>query len=472
MLINFLLHLRLHRVPVSTREFMDLLRALERGLVQLNVTDFYFVSRMSLVKDEKLFDRFDRAFNEYFRDLDRLDGILAEELPIEQLREVLLSKNYQATDERTEEFDQLIHEYQELLLRSDQQSHLGETTEEERVGASHPGVAANNFDHADKEVSSNGNQNSVDEVGEGSEENGDQSKNIDSGENGASGESGENGENGESGESGEEGNEGENGRGEDGASGEGQSKTGIHGVRHNQDVSLNRKAVKIWQQRLFADYDEDVELGTRNIKMALRRLRKFARTGAQEELDLAGTIRSTARNGGLLDIQMVPERHNSIKVLLFLDVGGSMDDHILLCEQLFSAAHTEFKYLQSFYFHNFIYESVWTDNTRRNEERVSVMDVIHKFGSDYKVIFVGDAHMARHEIAERGGSVEHYNAEPGQQWFARLTENFRHVAWINPVDESKWQDSYTTVMVQRLVENRMHHLSVSGLESAMKYLAR
>jgi uncharacterized protein with von Willebrand factor type A (vWA) domain len=433
---------------------MDLLKALERGLVHLNMTDFYFISRMSLVKDERLFDRFDRAFSEYFADLDRVDGVMAEELPLEQLREVLLSRDCLATDERRNEFDQLIQDYQELLTRSDRQLHQGEASQEE------PGASG---------------QSDEGEAGEGTVDQNGGGKNDENGECGESresGETGESGESGENGESGDEGNEGEEGSGEDGLSGEGESRTGVYGVKDHQEESFNRKAVKIWQQRLFADYDEDVELGTRNIKMALRRLRKFARTGAQDELDLAGTIRSTARNGGLLDIQMVPERHNSIKVLLFLDVGGSMDDHILLCEQLFSAAHTEFKYLQSFYFHNFVYESVWTDNTRRNEERVSVMDVIHKFGSDYKVIFVGDAHMARHEIAEKGGSVEHYNAESGQQWFARLTDNFRHVVWINPVDESKWQDSYTTVMVQRLVENRMHHLSVTGLESAMKYLTR
>jgi uncharacterized protein with von Willebrand factor type A (vWA) domain len=206
--------------------------------------------------------------------------------------------------------------------------------------------------------------------------------------------------------------------------------------------------------------------------MALRRLRKFARTAADLELDLNETIRCTARNGGILDIREIPERHNAVKVLLFLDVGGSMDDHIELCAQLFSAARSEFKHLEYFYFHNFIYESVWNDNERRGDDRVLLLDVLRKYGRDYKVIFVGDAQMARHEIAERGGSVEHFNAEPGQHWMQSVQEQFRKVIWINPIAVDQWKDSYTTEMIRRIMDDQMYHLSVEGIEQAMKHLVR
>ena len=224
--------------------------------------------------------------------------------------------------------------------------------------------------------------------------------------------------------------------------------------------------------RQFEDYDPRVELGTRNIKMALRRLRKFARTAADLELDLNETIRCTARNGGILDIREIPERHNAVKVLLFLDVGGSMDDHVELCAQLFSAASSEFKYIESFYYHNFIYESVWTNNERRGDDRVLLSDLLRKYGRDYKVIFVGDAQMARHEISERGGSVEHFNAEPGEYSMNSVQEQFRKVIWLNPVARDEWQDSYTTVMINRILDDKMYHLSVEGIEQAMKFLVR
>ena len=230
--------------------------------------------------------------------------------------------------------------------------------------------------------------------------------------------------------------------------------------------------MKVWHQRQYEDYDPEVELGTRNIKMALRRLRKFARTAAELELDLLDTINCTARNGGFLDIKEVPERHNSVKVLLLLDVGGSMDDHITLCGQLFAAARSEFKYLEYFYFHNFVYESLWTSNERRQDERTNTFDLIHRYGSDYKVIFVGDANMARHEIAERGGSVEHFNAEPGEVWLDRIQSQFRKIIWLNPAPKKGWRDSYSTEMIHRLINGHMYHLSVDGVAQAMKYLAR
>jgi uncharacterized protein with von Willebrand factor type A (vWA) domain len=243
-------------------------------------------------------------------------------------------------------------------------------------------------------------------------------------------------------------------------------------VRTDLESVSQRSAMKVWELRQFEDYDPDVELGTRNIKMALRRLRKFARTAANLELDLADTIRCTARNGGILDIKEIPERHNAVKVLLFLDVGGSMDDHVELCAQLFSAASSEFKHLEYFYFHNFIYESVWADNQRRGEDRIPLVDVLRKYGRDYKVIFVGDSAMGRHEIAERGGSVEHYNAEPGEVWMSEVLDQFRKVIWLNPVATSLWKDSYSTEMIRRIMDDKMYHLSIDGIESAMKYLVR
>ena len=206
--------------------------------------------------------------------------------------------------------------------------------------------------------------------------------------------------------------------------------------------------------------------------MALRRLRKFARTAVDLELDLADTIRSTANNAGLLQIREVPQRRNAVKVLLLLDVGGSMDEHVELCGQLFSAARAEFRYLQHFYYHNFIYESLWTDNSRRQQDRLNTLDLLRKFGADYKIIFVSDGSMARHEIAERGGSVEHFNAETGEVWLDRLQQHFRRLVWLNPVPPAQWQDSYSITMIQRLMGGAMYPLSVTGIEQAMKVLVR
>ena len=206
--------------------------------------------------------------------------------------------------------------------------------------------------------------------------------------------------------------------------------------------------------------------------MALRRLRKFARTSPVLEFDLAATIRSTAKQAGLLDIIEVPERHNSVKVLLLLDIGGSMDEFAVLCEQLFSAARSEFKYLEIFYFHNFFYESLWTSSTRAPESRVNTLDVLRKFGSDYKIIVVGDANMARHEITEKGGSVERYNPEPGELWLQRFQDSFKKMIWLNPTEESRWLDVYTIQMLRRLMPDQMFHLSVNGIEQGMKYLVR
>ena len=230
--------------------------------------------------------------------------------------------------------------------------------------------------------------------------------------------------------------------------------------------------MKVWDRRDFKNLDDGVELGTRNIKIAMRRLRKFARTGATEELDLDDTIKSTARNAGLLDIKMVPERHNAVKVLLFLDVGGSMDPHVKVCEELFSAARTEFKHLEYFYFHNFIYESVWKNNIRRFNERTATLDLMHKYAHDYKVVFVGDASMSPYEIMQPGGSVEHWNEESGELWMRRLRETYEKCIWINPVPEDEWEYTQSIAITRQLMDGKMYPLTLRGLEDGMSFLSK
>jgi uncharacterized protein with von Willebrand factor type A (vWA) domain len=243
------------------------------------------------------------------------------------------------------------------------------------------------------------------------------------------------------------------------------------GVRIGQHESRNRRAVKIWDRRDFANLDDSVELGTRNIKVALRRLRKFARQGAADQFDIDGTIDSTARNAGILDIRMVPERHNAVKVLLFLDVGGSMDDHVRVCEELFSAARSEFKHLEYFYFHNFVYESVWKDNRRRHAERIPTLEVMRTYGADYKLIFVGDATMSPYEILQPGGSIEHWNDEPGSAWLRRLLASYPRHAWLNPEPEERWDWTPSIKVTRELVDERMYALTIKGLDQAMRALS-
>lgn len=242
------------------------------------------------------------------------------------------------------------------------------------------------------------------------------------------------------------------------------------GVRIGQDGSRHKRAVKVWDQRAYRDYDNNVELGIRNIQMALRRLRQFARAGAEEELDLDNTIKATAHNAGYLDIKMVPERHNKVKVLLFLDVGGSMDEYIHRCEELFSAAKAEFKHLEYFYFHNFLYESVWRNNRLRHSEKFAAYDVLNKYGKDYKLIIVGDASMSPYEILQPGGSVEHWNEEAGVTWLARFTTQYVNAAWINPTDAATWDFTQSVKITRELMQNRMYPLTVDGLDRAMKSL--
>ena len=242
------------------------------------------------------------------------------------------------------------------------------------------------------------------------------------------------------------------------------------GVRMGQAGSRNRSAVKVWDKRQYRNLDDSVELGTRNIKVALRRLRKFAREGAADQLDLEDTIDKTARNAGLLDIRMVPEKHNAVKVLLCLDIGGSMDDHIRICEEMFSAARSEFKHLEYFYFHNFIYESLWKDNRRRHSEKTSTVDLIHKYGSDYKLVFVGDATMSPYEIMYAGGSVEHWNEDPGAVWIKRLLNTYPKAIWLNPEPQSRWDYTPSIKMTRELMDDRMYPLTIAGLDEGIKAL--
>jgi uncharacterized protein with von Willebrand factor type A (vWA) domain len=244
------------------------------------------------------------------------------------------------------------------------------------------------------------------------------------------------------------------------------------GVRIGNEGKRQGRAVKVWEQRNFANLDDQLELGTRNIKIALRQLRRFAREGAEEELDLDDTISSTARNAGYLDIKMVPERHNTIKVLLFLDVGGSMDPYVKVCEELFSAAKSEFKHLEYYYFHNFIYESVWKDNQLRSNVRVPTTQVMNKFSADHKIVFVGDATMSPYEIMAVGGSVEHWNEEPGANWMARMMALYPYAVWLNPQPEDYWGHIPSITMTKELISDRMFPLTVDGLERAMKALKK
>ena len=391
MLINFFHVLKDSGVPVTPRELLDLLEAMERRLAFGDMDDFYALSRAVLVKDGKYYDRFDRAFGLHFQELEALDDVIEAMIPDDWLRSEFLkqlSEEDKAKIESLGGLEELIEQFKQRL--------------EEQ-----------------KKRHSGGN------------------KWI--------------------------GTEGTSPFGNDGYHPE--------GIRVGGE-SKNKRAVKVWDRRDFKNLDDSVELGTRNIKIAMRRLRKFARTGATEELDLDDTIKSTARNAGLLDIKMVPERHNAVKVLLFLDVGGSMDPHVKVCEELFSAARTEFKHLEYFYFHNFIYESVWKNNIRRFNERTATLDLMHKYAHDYKVVFVGDASMSPYEIMQPGGSVEHWNEESGELWMRRLRETYEKCIWINPVPEDEWEYTQSIAITRQLMEGKMYPLTLRGLEEGMSFLSK
>ena len=392
MLISFFLEVRKAKVPATLREFLDLLEALKEHLAFANLDDFYFLSRLCLVKDERHFDKFDRAFDSYFKGIENLDELLAQAIPDEWLRaefEKQLTDEEKAAMEGMGGLEELIKAFKERL-EEQKKKHKG------------------------------GNKM----IGTG------------------------------------------------GTSPFGANGYNPEGFSIGQNKSRHGRAVKVWEKRGYKDLDDSVTIGIRNIKMALRRLRKFARQGAAEELDLDDTIRSTARNAGYLDIKMVPERHNTIKVLLFLDIGGSMDPHVRVCEELFSACKTEFKHLEYFYFHNFIYESIWKNNVRRVSETTQTWDLIHKYTSDYKVIFVGDASMAPYEVTHPGGSIEHWNDEAGAVWMQRLTEHFDKVIWLNPMPESYWGNGGSLGITKQLLQDKMYPLTIQGLEKGMKELTK
>ncbi|MEZ5560213.1 MAG: VWA domain-containing protein [Pseudomonadales bacterium] len=390
MLINFFLTLRKHKVPVTLRELMDLLQAMQYKLVYANIDDFYLLSRTCMVKDEKNYDKFDKAFGAYFKGLEDLHGLLESLIPDEWLRR---------------EFEKSLTPEELEQIKS--------------LGGLEKLIEA--FQEAKQQEEAN---------------------------------------KGKEGREGKEGEEGDdpNRVGRKGPGGMGQGK--------------KKKAKKVWNQRQYKNLDDSVELGTRNIKMALRRLRKFARQGKDEELDIDNTIRKTADNGGLIDIRMRPERKNTVKVLTFFDIGGSMDAHVKICEELFSATRTEFKHLESFYFHNFIYESVWKDNRRRMNERLPTWEILNKYGPDYKVVFVGDATMAPYEITHAGGSVEHWNEEPGAAWLERFTQLYDRLVWINPTPQETWEYSTSVGMTRELVGGRMFPLTIRGLEDSMGFLSK
>jgi uncharacterized protein with von Willebrand factor type A (vWA) domain len=392
MLIDFFLTLRKAKVPCTVSEFMDLLSALNKHLVYADLDAFYQLSRTILVKDERHFDKFDKAFGAYFKGLESVDMGVDADIPEDWLRkefERSLSEEEKAKIEAMGGLDKVMEAFKERLEEQNERHEGG-------------------------------------------------NKWIGSGGTSAFGNNGFNPE----------------------------------GIRIGQQESRHKRAIKVWDQRNYKDLDDSIELGIRNIKVALRRLRKFAREGAQDELDLTDTIACTARNAGFLDIKMVPERHNKIKVLLFFDIGGSMDPHVRVCEELFSAARTEFKHMETYYFHNCIYESVWKNNIRRGNERTSVWDVLNKYGSDYKVIFVGDAMMAPYEITHVGGSVEHWNDESGAVWLNRMCEKYDKLVWLNPAPVDYWGTGGSLGLVRDIVKNEMHPLTLNGLEAAMKFLNR
>jgi uncharacterized protein len=404
MLIDFFYTLRSAKLPVSVKEYLTLLEALQKGVVGPNasepdseddasgykIDDFYYLSRTALVKDEKHYDKFDRAFASYFKGVEMVADF-TKDIPLEWLRknlELELSPEEKAKIEKMG-WDELM---ETLKKRFEEQK-------ERHEGGS---------------------------------------KMIGTGGTSPFGAYGQN----------------------------------PQGIRIGQDKSRNKSAVKVWDQRAYKDYDDTQELGTRNIKVALRRLRKFAREGHEEELDLDETISKTAANAGWLDIKMRPERHNNVKVLLLMDVGGTMDEHIARVEEMFSATKTEFKHMEFYYFHNCVYDFMWKNNRRRFSEKFATWDIIRKYNKDYKLIFIGDATMSPYEILQPGGSVEYNNEEAGVEWLQRLTSAFPKFVWINPEPQGVWQYRQSISVIQQIVSQRMYPLTLKGLEDAMRLLSK
>lgn len=394
MFLRFFDQLRKTGVPVSLREYLGFLGTLDTGLATYDIEAFYYLGRITMVKDERHLDRYDRAFSDTFKGLEdiSIDDVLeAVEIPAEWLKK--LAEKHLSAEEMAEikslgGFDKLMETLKQRLAEQ-KGRHQGGNKWVGTAGTSPFGAYGYNPE----------------------------------------------------------------------------------GVRIGQDRSRHQRAIKVWDKREFRNLDDSLELGTRNIKVALKRLRKWARDGADQELDIDNTIRSTAEHG-YLDVQTRPERRNAVKVVLFLDVGGSMDAHIKMVEELFSAARSEFKHLEYFYFHNCLYEGVWRDNSRRWNEQLNTHDILNTYGSDYKCIFVGDASMSPYEIAYAGGANEHWNAEAGQVWLDRARRKWPSTIWLNPVPERQWPYTQSIRMIQDIFEDEMYPLTLSGLESAMKSLVR
>ncbi len=390
MLIDFFLKLKSHKLPVSIKEYLTLLEAMDKKVIGASIDEFYYLARTALVKDEANYDKFDRAFSEFWQGVETIPGIESQ-IPLEWLLkqvELNLSEEEKKQIQALGGWEKLMETLKKRL--------------EEQKGRHQGG-----------------------------------SKWIGTG----------------------------------GTSPFGAYGYNPEGIRIGQERSRNRSAVKVWDQREYRNLDDQVELGTRNIKVALRRLRKFARDGAPDEFDLQGTIDNTARKA-YLDIHMRPERRNAVKVLMFMDIGGTMDDHVKLAEELFSAAKTEFKHLEFFYFHNCLYDFVWKDNRRRHAERTRTWELLHKYGHDYKVIFVGDATMSPYEILQAGGSIEYFNEEPGAAWLKRVTDVYSKCVWLNPEPEEIWGYRQSIQIIKELMGGRMYPTTLEGLERAMRALAK
>jgi uncharacterized protein len=391
MFLTFFSELRAAAIPVTLREYLTLLEALDEDLAEKKVEDFYYLSRACLVKDERNLDKFDRVFGHIFKGIETLGAALDKaEIPEEWLRK--LAERH-LTDEEKRQIEAL--GWDKLLETLKQR--LAEQKGRHQGGSKWIGTA--------------------------------------------------------------------------GTSPFGAYGYNPEGIRIGQDGSRNFSAVKVWDRREFKDFDDSVELGVRNMRIALRRLRRFARTGAAEELDLDGTIHETASRG-YLDVRLRPERRNAVKVLLFLDVGGSMDWHVEIAEELFSAARLEFKHFEHFYFHNCLYERVWKENRRRHDVVTSTLDVIRTYPSDYRVVFVGDASMSPYEILMPGGSVEHWNEEAGQAWMQRLLAHFHRAVWLNPLPRRQWDYTHSIGLMRRLLGDRMYPLTLEGIDQAMRELVR
>jgi uncharacterized protein len=391
MLEGFLIELRDAKLPVSLKEFLMLMEAMQRGVASWRVDDFYYLARAALVKDEKHLDKFDRVFGHYFKGVETLaDALMA--IPAEwlmRLGEKLLTEEEKRRIEAMGGWEKLMETLQQRFAEQ-KERHQG----------------------------------------------------------------------------------GNKWIGTEGTSPYGAYGYNPEGVRIGQEESRHQRAVKVWDKREFKNLDDRVELGTRNIKLALRRLRQFAREGAALELDLDDTIRSTARNAGWLDLKLLPERHNAVKVLLLLDIGGSMDGHIRTCAELFSAASSEFKHLEYFYFHNCPYEALWPDAQRRRNDEVPATEILRTYDQNYRLIFVGDASMSPYEIVEPGASVEHFNDEAGEVWLRRLVGAYPKAVWLNPVPERYWEGTRSIGMIRQIMDDRMYPLTLDGLDRAMRKLTR